>query len=115
MTQERKNYVIAFYPINKFDRHEFDYCETDEIMKKLATIKDDVILAQLNGTRDIVEDFVDCFNDGEVFEFISDPVVEYLWRLEKALEWLYNRMCTENYKNTEDFLVRTTQDIAFAM
>ena len=61
------------------------------------------------------ESIVDCFKDGEVFEFISDPVVEYLWRLEKPLEWLYNRMCTENYKNTEDFLVRTTQDIAFAM
>ena len=70
MAQERKNYVIAFYPVNKFDRHEFDYCETDEIMKKLATIKDDVILAQLNGTRDIVEDFVYCFNDGE--KFLSD-------------------------------------------
>ena len=61
------------------------------------------------------ESIVDCFKDGDVFEFISDPVVEYLWRLEKPLEWLYNRMCTENYKNTEDFLVRTTQDIAFAM
>ena len=70
MAQETKNYVIAFYPINKFDRQEFDYCETDEIMKKLATIKDDVILAQLNGARDIVEDFVECFNDGE--EFLSD-------------------------------------------
>lgn len=70
MTQETKNYVIAFYPINKFDRHEFDYCEVDEIMKTLATIKDDVILAQLNGPRRQVEDFVECFNDGE--EFLSD-------------------------------------------
>lgn len=70
MTQETKNYVIAFYPINKFGRDEFDYCEVDEILKTLATIKDDVILAQLNGTRQQVEDFVECFNDGE--EFLSD-------------------------------------------
>lgn len=69
MTQERKNYVIAFYPIDKFDRHEFDYCETNEIMKRLATIKDDVILAQLDGTRNNVGDFIECFNDGE--EFLS--------------------------------------------
>lgn len=70
MTQETKNYVIAFYPINKFGRDEFGYCEVDEILKTLATIKDDVILAQLNGTRQQVEDFVECFNDGE--EFLSD-------------------------------------------
>lgn len=70
MTQETKNYVIAFYPINKFGRDEFGYCEVDEILKTLATIKDDVILAQLNGTRRQVEDFVECFNDGE--EFLSD-------------------------------------------
>lgn len=70
MTQETKNYVIAFYPINKFGRDEFDYCEVDEILKTLATIKDDVILAQLNGPRRQVEDFVECFNDGE--EFLSD-------------------------------------------
>lgn len=70
MTQETKNYVIAFYPINKFDRDEFAYCEVDEILKTLATIKDDVILAQLNGPRRQVEDFVECFNDGE--EFLSD-------------------------------------------
>ena len=70
MTQETKNYVIAFYPINKFDRDEFGYCEVDEILKTLATIKDDVILAQLNGPKRQVEDFVECFNDGE--EFLSD-------------------------------------------
>ena len=83
MTQETKNYVIAFYPINKFGRNEFDYCETDEILKKLATIKDDVILAQLNSARDIVEDFVECFNDGE--EYLSDCekrfVIENLTRI----------------------------------
>ena len=59
------------------------------------------------------ESIVDCFKDGDVFEFISDPVVDFLRYLDKPLDWLYARMITAEYKDTEDFLVRTTQEIDF--
>lgn len=99
MTKERREQMIIDICVSVKTELEDTQCLTEEAKAELIA----------------KESIVDCFNDGEVFEFISDPVVEYLWRLEKPLEWLYNRMCADNYKNTEDFLVRTTQDIAFAM